>query len=384
MSKLRISQQIDIREIGEISQEGSVNAPENPQTIPFSYAALYSRVRNSSLRTTLLCLHLLYRLPESLNSSVKQQKRTWKLCDKDLKYILEPNAEFVSRNKGFQAKVEEHFWSDFERLRTEVKVASADLAISFCPIRNAATMEAHSGNNGGRSTAFIYFTSDRRFIIKTLTHSEVRFIERKIEEMMTYLLGNAGKSSLLARILGVFSLTMRGMEDIHFAIIENVMPTSSLEVLFDLKGSQVHRAVVPPDQPLTLSAKGKVLKDMDFLRVKTAIKLDAEACARFHTQITNDTNFLRSIRSMDYSLLLGLSSSSEVSLPCRALQEADSGAIWYAGIIDYLQEYNVSKHIERVGKLLVNPAGKAEAHSCVNPDVYQERFCEFLASIILS
>ena len=42
MSKLRISRQIEPRELGEISQEGSVNTLDHPQTIPFSYAALYS------------------------------------------------------------------------------------------------------------------------------------------------------------------------------------------------------------------------------------------------------------------------------------------------------------------------------------------------------
>lgn len=297
--------------------------------------------------------------------------------------MLLPHSEFLTRNDDFSAELNEHFPDDFEKLRSRNGVELEDLAKSFCPIRNAARMEEHSGNKGGRSSAFIYFTYNRHFILKTLKHSEVRFLQKIREDMMNFLLGDEGKTSFLAKILGVFSLRMQGMEGIHFVIMENVMPfTASLDLLFDLKGSQVHRAVLPPDQPIDLNIKGKVLKDMDFLRVKSEVKLTPDSYTYFHNQITKDTNFLRSIRSMDYSLLLGLASGSEGVLPCRALKEASSEAVWCVGVIDYLQEYNVGKHLERVSKLIVSPTDNPDAHSCVNPDFYQERFCAFLRSVL--
>lgn len=244
-------------------------------------------------------------------------------------------------------------------------------------------MEAYSGNKGGRSSAFIYFTYDRRFVLKTLKMSEVRFLERSFDRLIAYLLSEDGKESYLARILALFTLKTAGHEHTHLVVAENVLPGEGVDLIFDLKGSVVNRAVLADGQTLTLEAKGQVLKDVDFHRVKGTLVVGEQQCERFYAQVQRDASFLESIRAMDYSLLLGLSTASSVRLPTHhTLAEHSTSELWYLGIIDYLQEYNVKKHLETVSHKLASPTGPLSDRSCVNPVLYRVRFCEFMQKVV--
>ena len=212
--------------------------------------------------------------------------------------------------------------------------------------------------------------------------SELRFFHRNFDRFFSYFFSEFGETSYLARILALFTVRISGKRDINLVVIENVMPaTGDIEALFDLKGSKVNRAVVGEDRTATLEERGKVLKDLDFLRLKGRVLVGREDWERFQLQVEKDTSFLESIRSMDYSLLLGLSPQHPPSSP-NTLTELPSLSCWYVGLIDYLQEYNVKKHIETVGKLIASPAGKVEDRSCVNPVLYRKRFCEFMRKVV--
>jgi len=51
--------------------------------------------------------------------------------------------------------------------------------------------------------------------------------------------------------------------------------------------------------------------------------------------------------------------------------------IYYVGIIDILTDFNTFKKCEYVGKLFFYCSQKM---SCVPPDKYQTRFCEYMES----
>ena len=113
--------------------------------------------------------------------------------------------------------------------------------------------------------------------------------------------------SLLAKIVGVFTVKSKRMSRVHIMLMENALQIENedkLQFIFDLKGSTVNRSV-----------KGKLKntttrKDVCFLKTKKAhpklMKIDPDDKERILTIINKDVEFLRRNGLMDYSLLLSV------------------------------------------------------------------------------
>jgi hypothetical protein len=90
----------------------------------------------------------------------------------------------------------------------------------------------------GRSGAFLFFSKDQRYIVKTMSQSESLTLRQVLQKYLQHLEMNP--SSLIVRFLGAHSLTMYGVE-IFFVVMLNVFPTAPLSERYDLKGSWVNR-----------------------------------------------------------------------------------------------------------------------------------------------
>lgn len=90
----------------------------------------------------------------------------------------------------------------------------------------------------GRSGAFLFFSKDQRFIVKTMSETESIALRKSLPDYLVHL--SAQPQSLLVRFLGAHSLTMYGVE-IFFVVMLNVFPLMPLSERFDLKGSWVNR-----------------------------------------------------------------------------------------------------------------------------------------------
>lgn len=105
-------------------------------------------------------------------------------------------------------------------------------------------------------------------------------------------------------------------DPIHVLIMQNSMPNvpeTDLHFVFDIKGSSINREVLKrmTEQQLKKMAptKGKVLKDLDYIRLKQEKKfmqLGQANCNQIKKHLEVDVNFLKSMRFMDYSLLLAI------------------------------------------------------------------------------
>lgn len=118
-----------------------------------------------------------------------------------------------------------------------------------------------SGESAGRSGSFFFFSHDRKWIIKTMTKTELDLFLSKLDLFATHFKNN--KNSLLAKIFGVFTVNTKEMHKVHIMLMENTMQLqepNNLRFIFDLKGSSVNRKVKGKTKPST------TLKDTNYLR----------------------------------------------------------------------------------------------------------------------
>jgi len=82
-------------------------------------------------------------------------------------------------------------------------------------------MVFQAGEGSGRSGSFFFFSHDRKWIIKTMTDSELKLYLKKLPAFGEHYLKN--KNSLLAKIFGVFTVDSPFMQGVHIMLMENTM-----------------------------------------------------------------------------------------------------------------------------------------------------------------
>ena len=219
---------------------------------------------------------------------------------------------------------------------------------------------------GGRSASFVFQTADQKFIIKTITKQERKLFLKKILLNYSQRIFSS-ETSKLARIFGAFELS--GLKQ-NFIIMENILHQKESSFIFDLKGSKVDRKVKgiqDPKNPPT----GVVLKDVNFSLLNYNLKLTTEMNNEIAEVLIEDFEVLRKMGIMDYSVLLGICIECEKKVNLNRYSYInDDGFIVSVGIIDFFQEYNLSKVGEKTVKSVFN---KSEDISSTNPDDYFTR-----------
>ncbi|GMF66298.1 unnamed protein product [Phytophthora lilii] len=194
----------------------------------------------------------------------------------------------------------------------------------------------------GASGSFVYYSSDRSYVVKSLTGSESAFLHGILNEYMAYIEEQNGES-FLTRFLGSYCLELYGRPT-HFVVMENVFDVQqgiSIHQRYDIKGSWVDRNAQKPRRGAEATCRhcnlsfrcgtnnyrsnsvegGKsrrnvcpnragaphepnvVLKDMD-LTMK--LRFGKNEGRKLLAQLMRDSDFLCACGVMDYSLLLGV------------------------------------------------------------------------------
>ncbi|XP_050205451.1 phosphatidylinositol 4-phosphate 5-kinase 2-like [Mercurialis annua] len=324
-------------------------------------------------------------------------------------------------------------WKDycpmvFRHLRELFAIDPADYMVAICG--NDALREFSSP---GKSGSFFYLTQDDRFIIKTLKKSEVKVLIRMLSNYYQHVCRY--KNSLITKFFGVHCVKQVGGQKIRFVVMGNLFCSEyRIHKRFDLKGSSYGR--------VTDKAEGEIdetttLKDLDLNYV---FRIERSWYQELIRQIDRDCEFLEAEGIMDYSLLIGLhfrddysSDESKTSpnglhfekqnihhdktsmrgyhllpdmdwvmegrgpfirlganMPARA-ERVEHGScgnvnstgqmfdvVLYFGIIDILQDYDISKKLEHAYKSL---QVDATSISAVDPKLYSKRFRDFIHRI---
>jgi len=266
----------------------------------------------------------------------------------------------------------------------------------------------------GKSGSFFMFTYDSQFMVKTINDEELELLLNNAPFFYRHY--TTFRDTLIYRIFGIYELKMTANFKIKFIVINNALNSRlvkdrgrkydpvSITTKFDLKGSWINRNNLPKEDGYLQTLKKqkipdgqKLLLDNDFNRKRKLVLEDSEIYKRLSQQITIDSNFLKSLNIMDYSLLIGMAEDDpsviiEEPLPTEitfyepffkrfkgGIEAVDVDVVYnraivlFVSIIDILQTYNMKKKIETFAKTkLLRRDGKGI--SSLEPVQYAERF----------
>lgn len=216
----------------------------------------------------------------------------------------------------------------------------------------------------GKSGMLFYFSSDRKYLVKTMTKWEHSFLLNVLPLYHQYILKQP--NSLLCRFLGCHSMQLPvGWNKMFFVVMENVFPDGPVDERYDLKGifhqsnlrHQEERIPTPrwnrhqrhsfvdiasssseddeqdekvrqsieaaldaelrylnsiggtsEHQPLLRrgSSRSSLRHDNDFVSRRASLRVNSTTRANLLAQVTSDCGFLQELGIMDYSCLLGI------------------------------------------------------------------------------
>ncbi|KAG9151768.1 hypothetical protein Leryth_002052 [Lithospermum erythrorhizon] len=322
-------------------------------------------------------------------------------------------------------------WKDycpmvFKHLRELFRIDPAEYMVAICG--SDALRELSSP---GKSGSLFFLTQDDRFIIKTVRKAEVKVLLRMLPHYYEHI--SNCKNSLVTKFFGVHCVKPIGGQKTRFVVMGNVFYSEyGIHKRFDLKGSSYGRMTGKPEGE---TDETTTFKDLDLDFVFNLRKSWYEELIRL---ITNDCLFLEAENIMDYSLLIGvhfcntkesfietsgeingqdyqlalvvnqtlqnqqmqsvlgrnipgkavriskiesnITSNNESQLSCIQNDGETYDVILYLGIIDILQDYDITKKLEHAYKSLQVDANSISA---VDPKQYSKRFRDFIHKIFV-
>jgi 23S rRNA U2552 (ribose-2'-O)-methylase RlmE/FtsJ len=273
-----------------------------------------------------------------------------------------------------------------------------------------------AGESQGKSGSFFFFSHDKKFIIKTMTSSDLSTFKKLFK---SYFEGvSTRRTSLLARIYGIYTIKMEEVEPVHLILMGNSKQSIDKNIvnIFDLKGSFINREV---------NAKGlkptATLKDLNLLEIcknTNLLLFRPEDQKVILDNLERDVALLRKKNIMDYSLLLAVENNPEYHaliqggtliqhkltlvtsdgtsqireedveamrrrIACMPYKFLSKGGryIYHVSIIDYLQDFNLDKKLENAIKTVIN---KPDAQiSAIDPQPYANRYLKFMREKVI-
>ncbi|KAJ3447071.1 phosphatidylinositol 5-phosphate 4-kinase isoform a [Anaeramoeba flamelloides] len=257
--------------------------------------------------------------------------------------------------------------------------------------------------DGGRSGATFFVSKNKKFVVKLIEKSESLLLTQILKKLYTYILQNP--NNLLTQFYGHYSISTI-TDNYFFIVMNNVFSTDyKINEVYDLKGSTINRGGDRRKKNL------KILKDND---LNDKLYLSKNLRNKLIDQISSDTKFLKSLNIMDYSLLLGVHHCTEREIQHEKEENEKSNkkknsliipfqkisdfkrhnggvrsllddkknpkqCIYFLGIIDCLQLYNVKKKVEH-GFKIVKHLTTTEM-SAVDSKLYAKRFLDLIRNI---
>ena len=285
-----------------------------------------------------------------------------------------------------------YYAKQFEALRISYCVTIEDFLTSL------NRSKEWSENTGGKSKASFYKTFDEKYILKNVNENEFNmFLDNGIKyfHYMSQFLFHKMPSAL-AKILGAYKITIKQknkeikynlllMENIYYGMMSQSIttfnsPDSNIRV-YDLKGSNVNRYINK-----NMRKPGQVLLDTNFLVDfnKEPVFIDSSVYDRLKLALYNDTNYLKGLGVVDYSLLIIFNDKEkEIEINNKKFDNSyyvinknygqkkeNNYRMIKFGIIDYTRKYTWDKKMEFLGKSILY----GEDPTIVDPNVYSERF----------
>ncbi|KAJ8770367.1 hypothetical protein K2173_014980 [Erythroxylum novogranatense] len=345
---------------------------------------------------------------------------------------FDPKEKYTPPHQSTEFKWKDYCPLVFRSLRKLFKVDAADYMLSICG--NDALRELSSP---GKSGSFFYLTHDDKYMIKTMKKAECKVFIRMLAAYYNHV--RAFENTLVIKYFGLHCVKLNGpaQKKVRFIIMGNLMRSEYIiHRRFDLKGSSLGRTTDKPESEIDANT---ILKDLD---LNFLFRLQKAWFQEFCRQVDRDCELLEQERIMDYSLLVGLHfrdvSPAGDLIPCvpetppgetpddggprlsradmdqllldpakwarirlgvnmpgrveRTVRRSDCefqivgeptgecfDVIMSFGIIDILQDYDISKKLEHAYKSIqYDPT----SISAVDPKQYSRRFRDFIFKVL--
>lgn len=306
----------------------------------------------------------------------------------------------------------------FKRLREHFCDGDQNLLRSFpYPLPEDAFADQFSE---GKSGSFFSKTVDEKYIIKSVSKAEAKVLLNILPNYLEYMTRN--NDTFISRIYGLYSIKLYQGFKMIFLVMSNIFPPKKslpIHSRFDIKGSWVNRSNAAHKQEAEtnqINTFNDIIQMVDdestSITVETEcedeVKIDSELgldmdirdplyissdnCEFVREQLQMDSKFLASCSIMDYSLLIGIHkctrktprtstvSGKQLFSGCLGFWSVEEHEIYFIGIIDILQLFNLSKKAEKIWKHVVLRKDK-DGISSQPPEFYSIRFQEKIVSI---
>ncbi|KAN0015505.1 hypothetical protein ACTFIU_008240 [Dictyostelium citrinum] len=313
----------------------------------------------------------------------------------------------------------DHYPLPFKKIRERLEIDPKMFMFSLGPERvfgnlllgNLSVLSEM--NSSGKSGSVFFRSTEGDYLIKTIPSHEESILKAVLPTYVQHL--QKYPNSLLIKILGCYTLQIKGKAEMKFLVMNNLFFTPlPLSEKYDLKGSIINRKVDKNDLLLPDIA----LKDQEFHRI---LDIGPEFKAPLLEQIEHDTKFLESHNICDYSLLVGIhtidensplalsddvepdlnnvgdvkkdtwkvleeeffkKTSGKISLFQKnfgGILSKNKKEVYFIAIIDTFTAWDWWKKSERALKFLGNDLDKISA---VNPTDYRKRFQQYVSKIV--
>ncbi|KAI8988366.1 hypothetical protein BDF20DRAFT_904988 [Mycotypha africana] len=203
---------------------------------------------------------------------------------------LTPGAKYDFKFKDYAPWI-------FRSLRDRCGVDPADYLISLTSKYILSEL-----GSPGKSGSFFYYSKDYRYIIKTIHHTEHKFMRKILKEYYEHICNNP--DTLLCRYYGLHRIKLPHGRKIHFVVMSNVFPPSKdIHETYDLKGSTLGRFL--PEEEIRKNPYA-VMKDLNWEKKNRKLQLGPVKRKLFIGQLVRDVTLLTQLNIMDYSLLIGI------------------------------------------------------------------------------
>lgn len=298
-----------------------------------------------------------YKIKEVVLSEMEDQDKIDPKILKEINEILKILREF-----GRQLKSKDTF-SDVEILNIEDKecksfylnyfsdfVRDYELSDEFIYRRNAK----HD------SESLLFYSIDFKYAIQVVSNKELTVSVRNFKHFCDYFERNP--NSYISRLAGIYLTPNKG-----FVVMENIL-SSKCNKIDGFGESSISQPVSDSSAETIRQCQGIQYRDI----------LPLEKRDSTISSIQKDTDFLRSLNLVDYSLVINCNSFDVESF--RAFNSKGQELkcivddISSIGITDVFTEYDLSKKIERIWNILCCNSGRGS----VNPEMYQVRLMDTL------
>ena len=256
-----------------------------------------------------------------LNLDMASKRLTMKDFMTVEKYVfpLSGNA-FTGKAQNVKFKFKDYAPLCFRHLRNIWKVDPADYLLSVCG--NTGFIKFLSNSKSGQ---YFFYTNDYKYMIKTLTDDECKFLRRILPYLVKHMIEYP--DSMINRYYGLHRVKMPHISRrLHFVVMNNIFNTPlDIHTKYDLKGATYKGRYTSHSD---IQAKpGTIRKDLNWLGFDDALKGPVSGLAQklklgtrerrdaFLDQIHADAIFLSKMGIMDYSLLVGLHGRDPITVP---------------------------------------------------------------------